>query len=351
MNEVLVQKRYLLIGAICVAIVSVFGLSALVFAQSPNDVIINEYNEGSGNCAAPEWVESLVINGPITMRNWVLTDKDADDFPSGGSEGRIEFADDPVFDNIPIGTYIVVSIGPGTDDTDPSDRVMSLFTENSLLSVTGSFNLSAAGDNIGLYTSTSGNAIDHIAYGNHAGPIPEGLTWSSNIGGPSIPEDEDAYFSDGTNFNNDDASKWVIDADGGGCQDRTIGAANPNQNDFALPVELSLFTATATEAGTILSWETASETNNLGFWIYRGDRRNGEYIRVNPVMIRGAGTSGAPHTYEFTDTDVEEGTHYYYYIEDVAFDGSTVQSPIVQTQIAIGPRGRRLIPWGQLKRD
>lgn len=119
-------------------------------------------------------------------------------------------------------------------------------------------------------------------------------------------------------------------------------------NDNSLPVELSLFTATFIEAGVLLRWKTKSETNNLGFWIYRGDQRDGTYVRVNPVMVRGASTSGTPHTYEFADTDVE-GTVYYYYVEDVAFDGSTAQSPVIRTQGTMTPAGKRLLPWGKIK--
>ena len=124
----------------------------------------------------------------------------------------------------------------------------------------------------------------------------------------------------------------------------------PN-SDASLPVELSLFTATTTEAGILLHWKTESETNNLGFRIYRSDQRDGEYVRVNPVMIGGAGTSGTSHTYELTDTDVEAGPIYYYYIEDVAFNGSMSQSAIIQTRGTMTPEGKRLILWGVLKRN
>lgn len=123
-------------------------------------------------------------------------------------------------------------------------------------------------------------------------------------------------------------------------------------NDNALPVELSSFTATNTEAGTILHWRTESETNNLGFQIYWSDQRDGKYVRVNPVMIRGAGTSGAPNDYEFVDADTHDGIlYYYYYIENIAFDGSTSRSPIIQAQVRMTSKGKRLLPWGKLKQE
>ena len=305
----LLKRRYTLGGIIGMLTLLILLLNPSVFAQNPNDVIINEYNEGtSGSCAAPEWVEFLVVNGPITMRNWVLTDNEDENYASGGTEGNITFADDPVFDNIPTGAYIVLYIGDGTDDTNHADRAMALYTGNPLLTMTNSFNLNAtAGDNIGLYTSLGGTAIDYIAFGNETASPPGNLIWTSNIAGT---RDEDAYFSDGVNFNNDDASKWVIDADGAGCQDRTIGSANSGQSDTSLPVELASFTATYTENGVLLRWRTESETNNLGFWIYHSDQIDGEYVRITPVMIRGAGTTAAAQNHEFIDTAAEDGTMY-----------------------------------------
>ena len=122
-------------------------------------------------------------------------------------------------------------------------------------------------------------------------------------------------------------------------------------SDSSLPVELSIFTVTNTEDGVILRWQTESETNNLGFWIYRGAKRDGKYLRITPVMLRGAGTSAAVHNYEFVDTEVEPGTPFYYYIEDVAFDGSTSRSPIVGTKGGIADLRLRLLPWGKIKQN
>lgn len=341
------------------------GLSASVFAQNPNDVIINEYNEegnagGAPDGGVPEWVELLVVNGPVTMRNWFLTDEEPDIMPATLSsipgESIVQFKDNPAFDNIPMGTYIVIHDGTGTDDANFSDRKIEFFIDNptsDFITRYGSFDIAAGTENLTLYKYLSGDpdtfinfaGIDHINWGASVNP-PVGVTWATPITGA---EDEDAYFSDRVNFNNDDQSKWVKDADASGTA-RTKGAANLGQDDTSLPVELSFFTATSAKDGVILRWRTESETNNLGFRIYRSDRRDGKYVRVNPVMVRGAGTSAASHTYEFKDTDVE-GRIVYYYIEDVAFDGSTSRSPIIQARRAIAFSEMRLLPWGQLKRN
>ncbi|MCH8293539.1 hypothetical protein IH992_20855 [Candidatus Poribacteria bacterium] len=121
-------------------------------------------------------------------------------------------------------------------------------------------------------------------------------------------------------------------------------------SDSSLPVELSLFTATITTNAIKIYWKTESETNNLGFWIYRSEQRDGKYVKINPVLIRGAGTSGTSHEYTLKDMDAEKGTVYYYYIEDVALDGATSQSPIIRTRDLTNLIGKRLLTWGKLKR-
>jgi hypothetical protein len=121
--------------------------------------------------------------------------------------------------------------------------------------------------------------------------------------------------------------------------------------DASLPVELSQFTATRTEAGVRLRWRTESEINNLGFWIYRSDRRDGDFVKVNATMIPGAGTSGASNVYEFIDTTVEDDGTYYYYLEDVALDGSASRSRMIQLRGAFTLDGKLVLTWGRLKRE
>jgi len=72
--------------------------------------------------------------------------------------------------------------------------------------------------------------------------------------------------------------------------------------------------------GVLLSWETASEVDNLGFNIYKAEAPEAEKVRVNPAMILSkamGGTSGA--FYEYLDEDVETGKTYFYWLEAVDF--------------------------------
>jgi hypothetical protein len=118
---------------------------------------------------------------------------------------------------------------------------------------------------------------------------------------------------------------------GGGSYDAFIASFF---SDGSLPVELSLFTVTASEDGVTIRWRTETETNNLGFNIYRSDTKDGNYIKVNASLILGAGTDATPHDYSFIDENVVKGLTYYYYIEDVDFTGKTNISHILEVTVA-----------------
>lgn len=94
---------------------------------------------------------------------------------------------------------------------------------------------------------------------------------------------------------------------------------------ITLPVELSAFTATFMEDYTLISWSTASETDVLGFNIYRSTED--EYstsTKINVDYIPGHGTTTEPHSYEFQDIDqLEFETTYYYWLESVNYGGGT----------------------------
>jgi hypothetical protein len=114
--------------------------------------------------------------------------------------------------------------------------------------------------------------------------------------------------------------------------------------DASLPVTLTSFTAQSSQTEVALRWHTETETNNLGFNIYRSDTKDGKYIKVNSRPIAGAGTDATPHDYLFTDENVVLGKTYYYYIEDVDFTGKTDKSYIIE--VTVGKQSIRtlLIP-------
>jgi hypothetical protein len=99
-----------------------------------------------------------------------------------------------------------------------------------------------------------------------------------------------------------------------------------------VPVELASFTARPVEGGVLLRWETRSERDNLGFNVERADGKGGSYRRLNDQLIRGAGTTSVPQSYEYLDEAVEQGRTYWYRLEDVSLTGErTLHGPVQVT--------------------
>jgi hypothetical protein len=70
-----------------------------------------------------------------------------------------------------------------------------------------------------------------------------------------------------------------------------------------------------------IKWKTASEQDNFGYDIYRGDSKEGEYTLINEDSIEGAGTTGDTSSYEYHDDSIDPCKRYYYYIESISMDG------------------------------
>src|SRR5258706_11194694 len=70
-----------------------------------------------------------------------------------------------------------------------------------------------------------------------------------------------------------------------------------------------------------LKWSTASEVDNYGFNIMRGDDEKGPFKAINEKIISGAGNSDTPKEYRYEDFGVIKGKTYHYYIESVSTTG------------------------------
>jgi hypothetical protein len=90
------------------------------------------------------------------------------------------------------------------------------------------------------------------------------------------------------------------------------------------PVELVSFSAIAGPGVVELRWTTHSETENLGFYVYRSETASGLRKRLNERMIAGAITSQTRHDYAFKDEDIKDQRAYFYWLTDVAVNGATV---------------------------
>ena len=77
----------------------------------------------------------------------------------------------------------------------------------------------------------------------------------------------------------------------------------------SLPIELIYFKGKNTIDGNLLEWETATETNNDYFTLFRSGHPI-DWVEV--AKIDGVGTSGYKHYYRFVDKDYSNGITYYY---------------------------------------
>ena len=87
-------------------------------------------------------------------------------------------------------------------------------------------------------------------------------------------------------------------------------------NDEPTAVELHHFDVNSTKEDVLLTWETLSESNNAGFYLYRADSPQGEKTLIAwiPSALPG-GSEGA--LYEYRDTDVTFGVPYVYWLADL----------------------------------
>ncbi len=95
-------------------------------------------------------------------------------------------------------------------------------------------------------------------------------------------------------------------------------------------VELTSFAAQPALDGILITWETASERDNVGFYLYRSTSLDslGQMLGDSIIPSRAPG-SGEGASYEFLDGTALPGLTYYYTLEDVDTSGQrTAHGPV-----------------------
>ena len=111
-------------------------------------------------------------------------------------------------------------------------------------------------------------------------------------------------------------------------------AVGSNSSTNELPVELDRFEARAEGSKAVLTWQTASETNNAGFEIQRQVGPATSWSTVQ--FVEGAGTISEPRSYQFTDRDLPyEAETIRYRLKQVDLDGSTDLSKVVEIGLGV----------------
>jgi hypothetical protein len=113
------------------------------------------------------------------------------------------------------------------------------------------------------------------------------------------------------------------------------GCSFVHVNNNPTAITLSGFTAKRYDSGALIEWQTGSETDNLGFNVYR--EQNGKRVKINSQIIAGSALLTGPGTnlaaggsYSWWD-DSPQGKHAaHYYLEEIKLSGESVNhGPLV----------------------
>jgi hypothetical protein len=97
-------------------------------------------------------------------------------------------------------------------------------------------------------------------------------------------------------------------------------------------ITLDSFTAVAGNKNVTLTWETATENDNIGFNIYRTESKNGKYVKINSAIIPAQGSAFQGAKYTYIDNTAKNRKTYYYKLEDLdVFGTPTLHGPYSAT--------------------
>lgn len=146
-------------------------------------------------------------------------------------------------------------------------------------------------------------------------------------------------FDEGTAGADNTAITTLVDASGNG-NDATLnhfaldGTTSNFTGDFnelagecdkVLPVTLSYFEAKSQQNTILINWQTASESNNRGFYVERSSDGNSNWKDI--AFIDGKGNASAAQNYSYRDERPANGNNYYR-LKQVDFDGQFALSKI-----------------------
>jgi hypothetical protein len=90
-------------------------------------------------------------------------------------------------------------------------------------------------------------------------------------------------------------------------------------------------------ARIVISWETASEVETAGFFLYRCRSQEGPFALLDEAPLLAQGDPLAGTSYRYEDRDVAWGQRYFYRLEEVERDGGRNRYPeVVEGQAGLG---------------
>jgi hypothetical protein len=114
---------------------------------------------------------------------------------------------------------------------------------------------------------------------------------------------------------------------------RNLSVAFSATWDVPVPAELASFAGqVTTDKDVLLQWSVVSQSNNLGWEVYRSTDR----VRFEKVgeLVLGAGTTDELMTYSFTDSGYPSADALYYYLKQIDLSGHTARSNVIEVVLS-----------------
>ena len=177
-----------------------------------------------------------------------------------------------------------------------------------------------------LYTAIQNGALYYL-YNTCPDP-----GWESELLGGNANADLEASLSNGwfaiSFYEYETLTNYTFTADGWAQTNRPYLEV---MYEYVVPVELTSFAAISKNNEVELSWTTATETNNQGFYIERMNS-SGTYEQIG--YVAGFGTTTEPKAYSYIDTELEVGK-YTYRLKQIDYDGTATYSEEVNVEVEI----------------
>lgn len=276
----------------------------------------------------PDIIEFITLNDHMDLTKLKITDSVV---TSGGQlangNGTYDLSNTS-WKDVPGGTFVRLGSGLINND-DPADRILIYngTGSGSLPTLDGGVN----GDQLIAYTGSSSGPyfIAGITWGNDGwASAPSSSHSPGTISDIALGSSNNYYFSGNVDGDADvtrtavtNPVNWTSYGGTSAFQNLTGSISNG-----ALPVELTLFTATLNGGNIQLRWKTETEVNNYGFEIERSDESS-NWAVIN--FVKGYGNSNSPKNYLYNDVIVGQSGTYYYRLKQIDNDGTFEYSDIV----------------------
>ena len=338
------------------------GAAKATVATPKGSVTISELMFASGGGTLPQWIElyNRSKTEVLNLNRWKL---EIQNINSAALVGRpivtLTLGEQLLQPNQ---TVLIVAGDARASSRShlPADRVYNLFAlhqKNLRVKTPRDTFLSADGFTLKL-TDRDGTLVDEVGNTDGNRRTNDAPAWAL----PVSPEEGVRSslvrrYDKGVARNGKERASWVLAAnigaiDGALYYGHATDLGTPGWREGgALPVELSRFSVSRTDAGAVvLTWQTESEVENAGFNLRRSERRAGDFTLINPALIAGAGTTGERQTYTFTDTSAKPGVEYYYQLEEVSFAGKPQTLAMRFLRGPVSAANRQLRTFGEVKK-